>query len=137
MIVGLDTSVLVRLLAGDPRELALAALSFVLARQEAGDRLRVSELVVAETYHAMQYHYGVSKRDALAELRQFLETPGVEGAGSLAELLATPGLESAKPGFIDRVIHDNYLRAGAQQVVSFEKACAKLPKVRVLRPSQE
>lgn len=134
MIVGLDTSVLVRLLAGDPRELALAALSFVLERQEAGDRLRVSELVVAETYYALQYHYGVSKRDALAELRQFLETPGIEGAGSLAELLATPGLESAKPGFIDRVIHENYLRTGAQQVVSFEKASAKLPKVIVLAP---
>jgi predicted nucleic acid-binding protein len=34
VIVGLDTSVLVRLLAGDPRELALAALAFVLERQE-------------------------------------------------------------------------------------------------------
>jgi predicted nucleic acid-binding protein len=96
--------------------------------------LRVSELVVAETYHAMQYHYGVSKRDALAELRQFLETPGVEGAGDLAALLATPGLESAKPSFVDRVNHGSYLRAGADQVVTFEKSAAKLPGVVVSTP---
>lgn len=133
MIVGLDTSVLVRLLAGDPRELALEALRFLIERREAGDSVRVSDLVLAETYDALQHHYGVSKRDALAALRQFLETPGIDG-GAAAELLATPGLESATPGFVDRLVHDGYLRSGAERVATFEKAGAKLPGVLVLRP---
>lgn len=132
MIAGLDTSVLVRLLTGRPHDLALRALEFVLERQEAGDVLRVSELVAAEAYYALQHHYGAAKSDALGALRQFLDTPGVEGAGDLAELLATPGLESANPGFVDRVIHGDYLRSGAQQVVTFERATAKLGKVLVL-----
>jgi len=134
VIVGLDTSVVLRLLAGDPRDLALEALRFLLDRRAAGDRLRVSELVLAESYYALQHHYGVSKRDALVALRQFLATPAIEADGQVAELLATPGLESAKLGFIDRVIHGNYLRAGAERVVTFEKAAAKLPGALVLAP---
>lgn len=97
MILGLDTSVLVRLLSGNPRHLALAALNFLIERREAGDSVRVSELVLAETYYALQHHYGVSKRDALAALREFLETPEIEADGDAVELLATSGLESAKP----------------------------------------
>ena len=70
MIVGLDTSVLVRLLTGEPRDL----------------------------------------------------------------VLAIPNLESSKPGFIDRVIHRNYLSSGAEQVATLERAAAKLPRFRVLAP---
>lgn len=132
MIVGLDTSVLVRLLSGVPSELALAALHFVLESQKAGHRLRVSDLVVTETYYALQHHYGVSKRESLAAIRQFLETPGIDGDVGLANVLETPGLESAKPGFVDRLIHHRYLRSGADQLVTFEKAAAKLPDVLVL-----
>jgi predicted nucleic-acid-binding protein len=132
VIVGLDTSVLVRLLAGDPRDLAMAALRYLLERREAGDRVRVSELVLAESYYALQHHYGASKRDTLAALRQFLSTPQIEGQGNLAALLATPDLESAKPGFVDRLIHSNYLGSGAEQVATFEKAAARLPGVVVL-----
>jgi predicted nucleic-acid-binding protein len=58
----------------------------------------------------------------------------VEATGEVAEVLAVENLESAKPGFIDRVIHRNYLRSGAEQMVTFEKAAAKLPGVHVLVP---
>lgn len=132
MIVGLDTSVLVRVLTGEPHHLALVALDYILERQEAGDRVLVSDWVVAEAYYALQHHYGASKKDALDALADFLASPGVEGTGEVPAVLATPNLESAKPGFIDRVIHRNYLRSGAEEVVTFETAAAKLPHVRVL-----
>lgn len=133
MIVGLDTSVLVRLLAGDPRDLALEALHFLLERRDAGNTVRVSDLVLAETYYALQHHYGVSKRDALAALGQFLESPEVDAGDDVSELLAAPGLESAKPGFVDRLIHGGYLRSGVERVATFEKAAAKLAGVVVLK----
>ncbi len=47
-------------------------------------------------------------------------------------VLETSGLATAKPGFIDRVIHRNSLGSGADELVTFEKAAAKLPKLRVL-----
>jgi predicted nucleic-acid-binding protein len=130
--VGLDTSVLVRVLTGEPRDLALVALSYLLEREQAGDRVLVSDWVLAEAYYALQYHYGASKRDTLDALGDFLASPGIEGTGEVAAVLAIPDLESAKPGFIDRVIHRNYLRSGAEEVATFERAAAKLPNVRVL-----
>jgi predicted nucleic-acid-binding protein len=134
VIVGLDTSILVRVLTGEPRDLALVALGYLLEREKAGDRVLVSDWVIAEAYYALQYHYGASKRDILEAIGEFLASPGVEGTGEVATVLATPDLESAKPGFIDRVIHRNYLRSGAEEMVTFEKAAAKLPHVRVLAP---
>jgi predicted nucleic acid-binding protein len=132
VIVGLDTSVLVRVLTGEPRDLALVALDYLVECEKAGDRVLVSDWVIAEAYYALQHHYGASKRETLDALGDFLASPGVEGTGEVAEVLATPNLESAKPGFIDRVIHRNYLRLGAEEVATFERAAAKLPHIRVL-----
>lgn len=42
------------------------------------------------------------------------------------------GLESAKPGFVDRLIHRNYLRFGAERVVTIETAAGKLEQVKLL-----
>jgi predicted nucleic-acid-binding protein len=47
-------------------------------------------------------------------------------------VLATPSLESAKPGFVDRLIHRRYRRSGVEEMVTFEKSAGKLPGVRVL-----
>ena len=134
MIVGIDTSVLVRVLTGEPRDLALVALDYLQEREKAGDQVLVSDWVLAEAYYALQHHYGASKKDTLDALRAFLASPGIEGIGEVQAVLATPNLESAKPGFIDRVIHLNYLRSGAEEVATFERAAAKLPKVTVLAP---
>jgi predicted nucleic-acid-binding protein len=132
VIVGLDTSVVVRLLIGEPDDLALSALRYLTARRRARDRVLVSDWVVAETYYALQHHYRATKRETLDALRSFLATPGIEAPGEVADVLATPDLESTKPGFIDRVIHSHYLRLGAEEVATFERSAAKLPGVRVL-----
>ncbi len=132
MIVGLDSSVVVRLLSGDPEHLAALALRFLLDRQRAGDRILVSDLVLSETYYALQHHYGVSKKDTLEALRDFLTTAGVEASEGMTEVLAVANLESAKPGFIDRVIHRDYLGSGADRMATFERAGTKLSGVEVL-----
>jgi len=132
VIVGLDTSVVVRLLAGEPEEPALLALRYLEDRKREGDRVLVSDWVLAETYYALQHHYRATKKETLDALRSFLASSGVEGPGEVAGVLATPRLESAKPGFIDRVIHSHYRRLGAEEVATFEKRAAKLPGVRVL-----
>lgn len=132
MKAGLDTSVVVRLLMGEPEDLALEAMRHVAERRRAGDRLLVSDLVLAETYYALQHHYCVPKTEVLATLRAFLATPEVETTGEAAKVLETLRLESAKPGFIDRVIHRGYLGAGGDELVTFERAARKLSGVRVL-----
>lgn len=132
MIVGLDTSVVVRLLTREPEDLALTALRYLRKRRLAGDRVLVCDWAVAEAYYALQHHYAASKKDTLRALRGFLESPGIETTGEVAEVIATPGLESAKPGFVDRLIYAHYRGAGADGMVTFEKAAAQLAGVEVL-----
>lgn len=135
MIVGLDTSVVVRLLTLDPPDLAACAMDYLRERQAAGDAVHVSDWVLAETYYALQHHYGVPKREVLDALRQFTTSPGVSASETAAMVLALPGLESARPGFIDRLIHRDYLHDGASEVATFERSARKLPHMRVLSGS--
>jgi len=132
MTVGLDTSIIVRLLTGEPQDLASVALSFLSQRFAAQDRVLVADWVLAETYYALQHHYGASKKEAIGALREFMNEDGIESTGEAVAVLQTPRLESAKPGFIDRVIHAGYLHAGAEEIITFEKASRRLSRVRVL-----
>jgi predicted nucleic-acid-binding protein len=127
---GLDTSVVVRLLTGDPRDQAEIAAAFLSESHAAGDRLLVTDLVLAEAYFALQTKYRVPKAEALRRLREFVESGEVE-AGVAAGVLQTPNLASAKPGFVDRLIHGAYAD-GQARLVSFEKSAGKLADARVL-----
>jgi predicted nucleic-acid-binding protein len=132
MKYGLDTSVVVRLLTEDPPDQAGVAAEWLARCRANGDPPMLSDLVVAEAYFALQTHYGVSKRDALAALRELLESGDVMANGqALRVLRATPALAAAKPGFMDRIIHAQIAEPGAH-MLTFEKSAAKLPGVIVL-----
>ena len=64
-------------------------------------------------------------------LRRLFADGEIEPLGAAAQVLATEGLASAKPGFVDRLIHGAYTDA-ADGMVTFEKAGGKLKSVRVL-----
>lgn len=131
MRVGLDTSVVPRLLLGQPTDQSPRAVAFLEEVARRGDQAVVSDLVAAETYFALQYHYGVPKKEALAALRRMFADGEIESEGVAAEILAAEGLASAKPGFVDRLIQGAYVANGAS-MVTFEKASGRLKSVRVL-----
>lgn len=128
----LDTSVVMRLLTGVPETQAKAALAAITARIESGSGVFVSDLVVAEVYFALQFHYKVPKDKALALLGSFLSEDGVMCTGAAAEVLKTSRLSSAKPGFIDRLIYAEGIGA-AEEFLTFERASARWPRVTVLK----
>lgn len=128
---GVDTSVLVRLLIGCPKNLADSAKEFLAKMELAGSPVFVSSLVVAEAYFACQYHYGIAKRDVLAGLHELLIQPTFQVHEDLLELLAQPGMDKANPGFVDQLIHAEYSRSELP-LVTFEKAATKLPDTIVL-----
>jgi hypothetical protein len=82
---------------------------------EAGEPVVVSDLVIAETSHALQYHYAVRKMEARAILRRFVESGVVD-----LDPPASPGaLASADgAGLVDRLIHLRYRGLGAVTVTS-------------------
>ena len=131
---GVDTSVLVCLLTGRPEGLAIAAREFLAEMETARAPVCVSNLVVAEAYFACQYHYGIPKGDVLGGLYELLVQPTFEVHEDLLQLLSQPELETAKPGFLDHLIHAEYARLGLP-LVSFEKAAAHLPNTIVLPPA--
>jgi predicted nucleic acid-binding protein len=132
MKVGLDTSVLLRLLIGEPEALAAIAVRRVEAHLRGRDSVLVSDLVVSEAYFALQHHYGLSKAHAVGVLRDFLSQSGVKATEAAQGILSMPNLAAAQPGLVDRLIHAEYLRI-ADEMLTFEKSAARMRSARVLR----
>ena len=124
---GIDTSVLVRLLTGVPPN-AFAYCAKELERlATSGAEVYASNQVIGEAYVAVQHHYGVSKSDTrgalLDVLRSGLVSP-LNGRPVIAALSAR-----GQPGLFDRLIADDYDRAGLE-VLTLDSAMAGLPNVR-------
>jgi predicted nucleic-acid-binding protein len=130
--IGLDTSFFLRLLLAEPVALAEKAIAKLDEMKVRGEKGAVSDLVVSEAYFALHYHYEVPKQMALNKLREFLQSPEIDAVGHSLEVLAQPRLGSSKPGFVDRLIHAQYLQA-TSGMLTFEKAAAKLNKVTIPR----
>jgi len=131
--VGLDTSVVLRILTGEPEAQARATRDFIRTAVHQGKRSVVSDLVISEAYFALVTHYGVSKREAVDGLVEMLDRGVIHpchGACALEVLRAmkSPG---QKPGLVDRLIHAQYASLPAG-MATFEKASRKLPGAVVL-----
>jgi predicted nucleic-acid-binding protein len=132
--VGLDTSVLLRLLIGVPTGQAAAALAFVKRTWIAGGKVVVSDLVISEADFGLHAHYGVPKQEAVASLLEMLRSGLVEPADGPAVIgvLEVARRASSKPGFVDRLIHAQYERRPAG-MATFEHAADRLTRTTVLR----
>ncbi len=137
MIAGpcsLDTSVVMRLLVGEPVSQYRHAVLFLDEQRAAQGRVHVSDHVLAEAYFALQTFYRIPKAESLEMLLRFTSESGVTASNLAREILALPNLASAKPGFVDRLIHGASHAIG-HTLVTFEKAAKKLPGTFVLQQS--
>jgi len=128
----LDTSVIMRLLTGQPLDLATAASRYMAETEQADAKVFVSNLVILEAYFACQRHYGMAKDAVLTGLQRLLSMPTFVVHPQLLPLLATEGLATAKPGFLDRLIHAEATTARLP-LVTFKKAAARLPNTQFLK----
>ena len=104
--LGIDTSVLVRLVTGDPSDTYEHCVQELTKLVEQGDEVFASNQVIGEAYIAIQHHYGIGKdtvRDGLANaLRSGLVSP-LNGR-AIIDLLESSG----GAGVIDRLIVEDY-----------------------------
>jgi len=134
MNYGLDTSVVLRLLTGEPQELAIPAVRRVTALLDKGEVCVIGDLVIAEAYYALQFHYKMPKSEALAALlRLGGDGGGIRFSGEAGKVLPTPQLAQANPGFVDRLIHADYQQDGCI-MLTCENAAKKLDSVEVIKP---
>ena len=129
----LDTSVVLRLLVGQPLDQYQVAMSFLSEAVTKHQPVHVSDLVLAEAYFALQGHYHLPKADALKALELFIKHSGVTASPVATRVLGQPNLASAKPGFVDRLIH-GICHAEGLTLVTFEKAARRLPSTHLLLP---
>ena len=130
-MTGLDTSVIVRLLVGEPLDQATKANELLDELFLRGEHACVSDIVISEVYFALQYHYNVPKKEALKSIRNMLDSGDVVSTGVAQEVLQIQNLASAKPGFVDRLILADYCR-DSHSMATFEKNSHKLEGVQVL-----
>ena len=127
---GIDTSVLVRLLTGElPEDFERCVGSLRGLIEDDGAEVFASNQVIGEAYVAVQHHYGVSKADARAGLKDVLRSGLVSPLNGRAVIDA---LEAADgPGLFDRLIADEYSRSSVE-VLTLDRKMASLPGVRGL-----
>src|SRR5262249_46484033 len=108
--IGLDTSVVLRLLLGEPRRQMEAARRRIEKALRSGEPVVVSDLVLAEVFHALRHHYGVPEAQALIQLRALIESRLVQ----LDPVDALPALDPrAGTGVVDRLIVARHRALGA------------------------
>ena len=127
---GIDTSILVRLLTGEPEDAFDRCVRKLRALvEDDGAEIFASNQVIGETYIAVQHHYGVSKRDARAGLLDVL------GSGLVAPLNGNSALaaigSSSGAGLLDQLIADDYTRADLT-TLTLDAKMASLPGARRL-----
>ena len=131
MTFGLDTSVVLRLLTGQPQDLAARALTRYQDGIAAGDDFCVSDVVAAEAYFALQQHYRKTKEEALEALRGFSSGEGISFSQNFAASINTPDIHKANPGFVDRMLVSGYREQG-QITLSCEKSFRRLADTEVI-----
>ena len=124
MRYGIDTSILVRLVAGQPVDAFEYCVSRLNELVEDGAEIFASNQVIGEAYIAVQHHYGVSRQDTcdglLNALRSGLVSP-LNGQSVIAALGS-----SGQPGLFDRLIADDYSRVGLS-VLTLDRRMTRLP----------
>lgn len=127
--IGIDTSVLVRLVTGQPPDLFRLCVERLSALCAADAAVVASNQVIGEAYVTLQRHYGVSKEDARAELRTTLTSGLVAPLNGRAVLDALAA--SGGPGLFDRLIADDYARVG-METLTLDRQMASLPHARLV-----
>ena len=125
---GIDTSILVRLLTGEPAsdfEYCVVRLSELV--QQSSNEIFASNQVIGEAYVAVQHHYGVTKGDARSGLMDVLQSGLVSPLNGrpVIDALAAP----EHPGLFERLIADDYQRAGLE-TLTLDPRVSRLPQTR-------
>ena len=123
----LDTSVVLRLLTGEPAPLAEVARAH-LAR--CTSPVAVDALVVGESYFALRHHYGVPHRDAVEALVARVQSERLTCPAGVREALAE-ARDGNHPGVMDRLILAA-ARGAERTLLTFDRRLARHGGARLL-----
>ena len=132
-MIGLDTSVVLRLLIGEPAQQAVTARALLDSRARNGEPAAcISDLVVGESYYALRHHYGVPHGEAVTALHLLLQDSRVQATGVAARVMNELREGSPGAGLMDRLIHGDYAQREAAALATFDYAASRLPEAQLL-----
>ena len=128
---GVDTSVLVRLVAREPQgDFEHCVRRLVALMEERGCEIFASNQTIGEAYAALMHHYGIISTDARTGLRDVL-TSGLVAPLNGPAVIEALSSASGGPGLFDRLIADDDSRAGLE-TLTLDRKMATLSNVRRL-----
>jgi predicted nucleic-acid-binding protein len=120
--LGLDTSVVLRLLTGQPQRQAAAARIRLEQAVAQGEEIFVTDLVLGEIYFALHHHYRVPEDQARKTVLSMLRSNVVSAVPPEAIKAFEP---AAGAGVMDRLIHERH-RALSLVTLTFDRQMSKL-----------
>ena len=124
---GIDTSILVRLVTGEPESdfrRCVHELRILIEEQDA--EMFASNQVIGEAYIVLQHHYGISASNARSALVDVLTSGMVAPLNGQSVVLALQ--TSGGPGIFDRLIADGYRHENLEPL-TLDRQMARLPHV--------
>ena len=127
--IGIDTSVLVRLVTGQPPDMHAYCLERLNQLVNEGIVVIVSNQVIGEAFATIQFRYGMARSDARAGLLRALtgDLVAPQNGQAVLDALAATG----RPGLFDRLIADGYAQTGLD-TLTLDRSMARLPQARLL-----
>ena len=124
---GIDTSILVRLLTGEPERDFQRTVNRLEAMLQSGSGTRVtaSNIVIGEAYFVLQHHYDLSVEESRAALLSVLDSGLVAPVGGKPVMDALRSNKGA--GLMDRLIQIDYSATGVI-TLTHDAKMARLPE---------
>jgi len=129
-----DANVIVRLITGDPPDLAERAARLFRHMDDGELELVVEEIVVAETVWVLSSFYGFSPDQIAPVLRTFLISDRIISDGKLELLQALALYEDKNVDFVNALIAAKMMRRGVPTIYSFDNHFDRFDSIRRLTP---
>lgn len=126
-MLGIDTSVLVRLLVRDDPVQFEQAITLIKQELSKGKPVLVSHLVLLETVWVLQSRYAVGKANLLTMLAALLDAGDIKIEDEASVEVALFLWKNATIGFTDCLIGSKHQRLGCHTTATFDSKAAKLP----------
>lgn len=127
MKIGLDTSVVLRLLVGQPADHVAIARQRLEQAHADGDQVIVIDTVIVEAYHALVHHYRMEKSEARALLHRMVTSGTILPEPAELVTALEPSLGA---GVVDRLILHRH-RSLQAFTITFDRALGAAGAIRL------
>ncbi|HEY2141641.1 MAG TPA: PIN domain-containing protein [Solirubrobacteraceae bacterium] len=130
MTAFLDTNILVRHLTGDPPEMAIRATAALVT----GERLLLTDLVLAECVYVLESFYEVGRARVAALMRAAIALPSVAVIDTEVLLRALEVYEVERLDFAEAYLVANAEATGVRRILSFDRTIGRVTTVSRIEP---